>query len=163
VASESDPPIATATVAWLYMEQGKLDQAEQLYRRLQAEDPDDPRPQRGLAEVQRRRQSQLAGSGDQLTLERCAGGLRCRWLVTEEGRARAELVLGRQGSLVLRVVAFPIDPSVPPGDTLLAGPSGEIQVQPPAGASVVGAAVGLRGESGDFVSITHTAPVALSG
>lgn len=158
------PPIATATVARLYMEQGKLDQAEGLYRRLLRDRPDDERLKAGLAEVQRRREGQLdqSGSGDRVTLELDpAGAVRCRWHITEEGQASARLVLGESGRLVLRVVAFPIRPNSTPADTDLDAPTGEATVEPPRGASLVGAAVGLLGSDGGFVSITHCPPLSI--
>jgi len=147
------------------MEQGKLDQAEQILRRLLSESPDDPRLTAGLADVQRRREGALAGgeTDDHVSLHAAeAGELTCRWRVTDEGRARAALVLGEDGRLVLRVVAFPIGPKSRPTDLELTTASGEAVITPPRGASLVGAAVGLLGE-GEFVSITHCRPIGLGG
>lgn len=161
----SDPlPIATATVARLYMEQGKLEHAEQLYRELIADEPDDLRLTQGLAEVRRRQELLRAPpSGDHVTLEPHPRGLRCRWQISEEGRGRAALVLGREGTLVLRLVAFPLRPTTPPQDTRLSGAEGEMELGAPEGARVVGAAVGLCSADGEFVSITHTRPVNTNG
>ena len=162
--TDSTLPIATATVAMLYMEQGKLDQAEQIYRHLLRDSPDDPRLVAGLQEVQRRREGQPhgAGSDDMVALQVASGRqLICSWRVTAGGRTRARLVLGDDGALVLRVVAFPSGPKSPPVDVELAETAGEASVTAPGGASLVGAAVGLRGKAGEFVSITHCAPIPL--
>ena len=85
------PPIATATVAKLYLGQGKLDRAEQIYRSLLARAPKDPRLLRGLTEVQRRRErlQSAADDGDRVALELRDGKLRCTFQVTGPGRARA--------------------------------------------------------------------------
>jgi hypothetical protein len=144
------------------MEQGKLDQAESIYRALLAERPDDPRLTRGLAEVQRRQQGPetLPGEGDHVTLAARGEGLRCSWQVTEQGQARARLVLAAPGRLALRLVSFPITAGSSPVDTHLSQTAGELIVTPPAG-DLIGAAVGLLSDAGDFVSITHCRPLRL--
>ena len=100
--ADDAPPIATATVARLYMEQGKLDQAEQIYRGLLRDSPQDPRILQGIEEVRRRRDELLGtASDDVVALEPLPDGeLTCRWRVSVEGRARAGLVLGGSGTLV---------------------------------------------------------------
>jgi len=164
VPRSTDPPIATATVARLYMEQGKLDQAALIYRNLLDLDPQDIRLASGLAEVQRRRDglAEISGTGDGVRLERVAdGGVVCQWRVTDEGQARGSLALGRTGRLVLRVVAFPMGPQTTVQDIELSSPTGEMRIDPPAGAELVGAAVGLLGGERAFASITHCAPLEL--
>lgn len=162
--ADDAPPIATATVARLYMEQGKLDQAEQIYRGLLRDSPQDPRILQGIEEVRRRRDELLgASSDDVVALEPLPDGeLTCRWRVSVEGRARAGLVLGGNGTLVLRIVAFPIAPESRPRDLELDRDAGQASLTPPEGASLVGAAVGLRAGDGTFVSITHCPPVSLA-
>ena len=57
-----DPPIATATVARLYMEQGRLEQAERLYQALLRQHPRERALVEGLAEVRRRIEEHIRGS-----------------------------------------------------------------------------------------------------
>jgi len=146
------------------MEQGKLEQAEQIYRQLLLADAGDPRLREGLAEVQRRRAGALAdpSSADSVGLRQDGDALLCIWRVSGEGQARAALV-GHGGRLVLRMVAFPIASDAAPKDIPLPDASGQIQVEPPRGASLVGAAVGLLGADGGFVSIAHCLPLSLKG
>ena len=164
-APEQAAPFATATVADLYLKQGKLDQAEQVYRKLLQKTPHDPRIQHQLAEVLRRRKKreESAAPRDGVDLELQEDQLRCTWTVTDQGRARAELVLGSVGQLALRVVAFPTDPTPEPLDTPLAETAGELTLVPPVGAALVGASVGLLGQDARFVSIAHCRPITLQG
>jgi hypothetical protein len=143
------------------MEQGKLDQAESIYQALLAESPDDPRLTRGLAEVQRRRE-RPAGDGDYVKISLHGRQLRCSWLVTEQGQDRARLVLAAPGHLALRLVSFPVSAKASPvsADIRLSQAAGELAVTPPA-EGLVGAAVGLLSDGGEFASITHCRPLRL--
>ncbi len=138
------------------MLQGKLAQAEAIYTVLLEEQPGDPRALEGLAEVKRRATAGEEPLGaDRVELRADAEGLRCQYLVTEEGRRRAELVLGRPGALILRVLGFPAPGDRPPSDHPLEATSGELTVPAPARSRVIAAAVGLRGEGEAFVAIAH--------
>jgi hypothetical protein len=150
-------PFTTPTIARLYMLQGKLDEAETIYRALQAERPDDPRLGKGLAEVQRRREDpELAGEPGELStvelLGDACGGLECRYSVSEAGRRRAGLVLDAEGALTLRICAFPGEERA---DLPLAAPNGAVSVPDAVKGPVIAAAVGLRDEGGRFVAIAH--------
>lgn len=150
-------PFATATIARLYMLQGKLEQAEEIYRKLLEERPGDRRLLEGLAEVQQRLRARLEPlpGDDRLELDWQGTRLRCRWVVTPSGLRRAELTLGAPGSLVLRLLAFAS--SAPPAsqDHSLPGSSGELELPAPEGALVLAAAVGLGGEGNRFAAIAH--------
>lgn len=156
------PPIATATVARLYLQQGKLDQAEAIYRKLLGQDPRDPRLLEGLAQVQRCLAAQHHAAPDEhVTLRSSEGGLLCNWRVTIDGRERAAIVLGHQGRLALRLVFFPPAAGNP---RTIALDDLEGQVTLPLSdqeASLAAAAVGLSGDGDRFVSIAHCGPVAL--
>ena len=150
------PPFETATVARIYMMQGMLDEAEALYQRLLQRSPGDERLEAGLAEVQRRVQAELeATTSDRVELTARGGRLHCKWAVTDEGRGRAEMQLGREGDLVLRLVAFPLHPSRPGQDVLLESNEGQRVLDRPARARLVAAAVGLLDGGENFVSIAH--------
>jgi hypothetical protein len=160
VPEPDELPFATPTIARLYMLQGKLGEAEAIYRALAEESPDDPRVRDGLAEVQRRRQAPAADSargsdlGCRVELRAAAGGtLECSYAVSEAGRRRASLVLGEAGTLTLRAVAFPAaeqeDLELPGAQGVLALPARF------AAAPVVVAAIGLRDGGGRFVAIAH--------
>jgi hypothetical protein len=149
-------PFATATIARLYMSQGKLAQSEAIYRRLLDESPDDSRLLSGLAEVQRRSQAKLLplAGGDRVELVWQGAELRCKFVVTEEGERRARLVLKGAGELVVRLHAFPQRGETPPLDQPLPGTTGEIELAVPQQAKVLAAAVGLR-QADRFVAIAH--------
>lgn len=160
---ESDPPIATATIARIYMKQGMLDEAEALYRRLLQEQPNDARLMMGLAEVERRRaQKDLCPTDCQVALEVGEDRLECRWRISDEGRRRAGLVLGADGRLTLRLVTFPVDARRPHQDIQVEMTQGQIGLKPPSSRSqLLAAAVGLMGENERFVAIAHAEAVAL--
>lgn len=160
---DESPTFTTVTVGRIYLEQGKLDQAEEIFRRVLAERPDDVRSREGLAEVARRRAADAAErAADGVDLQLAAGELVCRWSVSPGGRHRAALVAGSGGKLVLRVAGFPAAPDAPPADTVLAADSGELRLAPPQGAHLVAAAVGLRTTGERFVAIAHTRLVPLT-
>ena len=154
LADRAPLPIATATIARLYMLQGKLQQAETIYRNLLRESPGESRLLEGLAEVQRRAETAQALSGDRVELRVLGDAFVCNWVISAEGRQRAELVLGGQGQLVLRLASFPSDPGRPPEDRPLAEETGTL-VLPLVRATLVAAAVGLRAADGRFASIAH--------
>lgn len=150
------PPFTTATIARLYMVQGKLAQSEAIYRRLLEESPDDSRLLNGLAEVQRRSQAKLQplAGGDQVELIWQGDQLRCKFAVTAEGERRARLVLQGAGELVVRLHAFPHRADSAPVDQLLPGTNGEIDLAVPQQSRVLAAAIGLR-QADRFVAIAH--------
>jgi hypothetical protein len=151
-------PFTTPTIARLYMQQGKLDEAEAIYRALQKQRPADPRVAEGLAEVERRRQApaEAGGAGEDAVELRAAAGdaLECSYRVSEAGRRRATLVLGGEGTLTLRLCAFPGGKQE---DVALSGDEGAVAVPAALRAPVIAAAVGLRDANGRFVAIAHGA------
>jgi len=157
--AEREPlPFTTPTIARLYMLQGKLDEAEAIYRALEVDRPGDPRIEEGLAELQRRRQSPgLAASGeDRVELRGSAQGeaaISCSYRVSEAGRRRALLVLGGEGTLTLRICAFPGGKQE---DLELPGSEGAVALPASLRAPVIAAAIGLRDETGRFVAIAHS-------
>ncbi len=154
----SDPaplPFATATIARLYMAQGKLSQAEALYRQLLKANPEDSRLNDGLAEVQRRRQTGgLPLGADRLELKESGAKLRCTWNITEEALQRARELLQAPGQVILRLIAFPQGPDQVPVDTAMEGLQGTLELPHPGQAALIAAAVGLQGED-RFISIAH--------
>lgn len=149
-------PITTPTVAKLCLAQGKLEQAEAIYLHLLQEDPADPELLGGLAEIRRQRETLSAPEAtDRVAIDSEGQSLVCRWVVSESGQRRAQLILGSPGSLVLRLVSFPATAEIPPEDIALVALSGTVERPRPAAAHVLAAAVGLRDESGRFVSIAH--------
>lgn len=150
-------PFATATIARLYMLQGKLEQAEVIYRELLEERPGDQRLLEGLAEVQQRLRARLEPlpGDDRLELDWQGNRLRCRWVVTPSGLHRAELLLGAPGSLVLRLLAFASSAPAASEDHPLPRSSGELELPAPEKALVLAAAVGLCGEGNRFAAIAH--------
>jgi hypothetical protein len=161
------PPFATATVARLYMEQGKLEQSERLYQQLLKQRPRESALIEGLAEVRRRIELTAApATGDRVNLEAGEGGaVICRWCVTSEGLARARLVLEGDGDLILQVVGFPAakdaEGSAIPLDTDQ-GFEGSTSLVPPHGATMIAAAVGLRSAAGRFVAAAHCPAMTLT-
>ena len=159
---EESQPFATATMARIYLEQGKLDAAERILQQVLAQQPGDPQALAGLAEVARRRTTPEAASGEdseRVHLERRGDGLACRYRVSAQARTRAELVLGEEGALVLRVVGFPARADAAPVDVPLRQIEGELAVSAPPGADLALAAVGALGEDGRFVAIAHSGMV----
>lgn len=150
-------PFTTPTIARLYLQQGKLDEAEAIYRALRKERPADPRIAEGLAEVERRRQSpEVGGSSEDAVELRAAKDetLECSYRVSEAGRRRASLVLGGEGALTLRLCAFPGGKQE---DLPLAEACGAVALPSSLRAPVIAAAVGLRDANGRFVAIAHGA------
>jgi hypothetical protein len=159
--TEKNPlPIATPTIARLYMLQGKLQQAEALYRQLLQESPEDARLLDGLAEVRRRAEAAHAPAADRVEVRILGDAYVCTWAVTEEGQHRARLVLNAPGELVLRLASFPADPERAPEDRPLTEAAGTLVLPPISGRCVlVAAAVGVLSADRRFASITHcTAP-----
>ncbi len=156
------PPFETATVARIYMMQGMLDEAEALFLKLLEDNPGDERLETGLADVRQRIQDELeAVSSDCVEVAVRGGKLHCKWTIRDEGRQRAERQLGRDGELVLRLVAFPLHPSRPEEDIPLESNEGKRTIDRPLRAHLVAAAVGLKDSGGNFVSIAHCGAVKL--
>jgi len=155
VSDQAPLPFATATIARLYMAQGKLTQAEALYQQLLRDSPDDPRLTAGLAEVQRRLHSGGAPvSADQVALAAAGDRLTCTWNITEEALGRARALSPDPARLVLRLMVFPLGPEQKPADTALEALQGSLELDPPPGTALIAAAVGLLGEE-RFHSIAH--------
>jgi hypothetical protein len=157
---------ATATMARIYLGQGKLDEAEAVYRKLLGDRPGDPALQEGLAEVQRRREELEAGpepdAADRVALRLQGGELTCTWSVSDEGRRRAALLLGTEGTLTLRLMTFPLEPDDPPEDIVLDRPEGQMALELPGRGLLAAAAVGLGADDGEpFAAIAHCDPVTL--
>ena len=156
MASEQKTPFSTATMARIFLDQGRLDQAEAIYRDLLARRPGDELLEQGLAEVERRRQADIAPDlPDHVRLAVEGGTLCCSWEVSDRGRQRAELVAGSSGAIVLRISGFPSDPDRTSTDTEVAE-AGELSLPLPPQAQLLAAAVGLRTAEGQFVSIAHS-------
>jgi hypothetical protein len=156
-AGQPPLPFATATIARLYLLQGKLVEAEAMYRRLLDERPDDARLLEGLAEVQGRQQARLQPlpGEDRLELDWKGERLRCRYVITPEGERRARRLTGGAGDLVLRVMAFPPETGAAPIDQPIAQLAGELELPAPEGARVLAAAVGVRAGGDQFAAIAH--------
>lgn len=162
MAHDDPHPIATATIARIYLKQGLLEQAEALYRDLLRRRPGDPELERGLGEVLRRRGEQRAPVGDdRVSVELGDGTVVCRWLLTEEGKGRAERVLEGPGRPALRLVGFPRERGVAPRDVLVEQREGNLSFRAPRRARLLAAALGLLGEGDRFVAITHSEAVTL--
>lgn len=152
---------ATATIASIYVQQGKLQEARAIYRQLLQERPDDRTLRDGLRRVeamiaeQRDERPADGRGGDRVELSRRDGNLHCRWSITDEGQQRAQLVLGGQGQLTLRLVGFPAVNDLPPRDETLDAAGGTLELPRPPGSTLVSAAVGLLDDSGRFASIVH--------
>ncbi|MCB9556673.1 MAG: tetratricopeptide repeat protein [Deltaproteobacteria bacterium] len=157
-----DQPFVTPTVARIYLDQGKLDQAEQVFKKLLEAHPDDDDLKEGLAEIARRRSTEQRENtqDDGVQVEVDGSSLRCRWSTSPSGRHRAELVAGQPGDLVLRVVGFPHTPDSAPDDTALTEQQGMLTVDAP-DALMAAASVGLFTKDGQFVSIAHSKIVQL--
>jgi len=165
-----DQPIATATIARIYMRQGMLDEAEALFKRLLRVQGDDPALREGLAEIARLRaadtrtnQDQDHDQEDRVVLEPRRDSVLCRWNASPEGQRRAEGVLGHEGRLSLRLVAYPREQGRSPHDVTVDGAHGDLSFKPPREALLMAAALGVMGNDEQFVSITHCEPVTLGG
>jgi len=155
-------PFATATVARIYLDQGKLDQAEQIFVQLLERRPGDEQLEEGLAEVRRRRDAQqTAQSSDAIDVQPADEGVSCRWQVSSAGRHRARLVAGNDGALTLRLACFPTQPDAEPVDTPLEADTGVLARPVTPKATLAAAAVGLLTGDGQFVAIAHSKIVAL--
>ena len=55
--SDSNAPFDTLTMARIHLDQGNLDEAEKIYRRLAGKDPHDRDALSGLADIRRLRQA----------------------------------------------------------------------------------------------------------
>jgi tetratricopeptide (TPR) repeat protein len=89
--AENAHPIATQTIARIYGQQGKLEQAEAIYVQLLELSPGDAQLEKELAEVKKKRQESPASPSLQkegLELSKSAETLQCRWTVTTRGVAR---------------------------------------------------------------------------
>ena len=160
----SGPPIATATIAGLYLRQGLLDQAEALYARLLEQRPGDTELEQGLAEARRRRLAQRPLVNDsKVTLAAQGGGLTCRWSISPKGMVQAGALLQGTGRITVRLVSFPLAEGRPWQEIILERTQGEITLRPPRGALTVSAAVGLLTEDDRFVSIAHSDALGLRG
>ncbi len=166
-SADAAVPFDTATVGSIYLDQGKLNQAEQIFRRVLERHPEDRRCQAGLAEIERRREADGAAVVDTVEAEvspRGGGGtIVCRFKVSDRGLARARMVTGEDGRLTLRLLGFPADQDPTPVDTPLETESGAVEVSSPGGATLAAVAVGLLTVSGAFVSIAHSKIIQLTG
>jgi hypothetical protein len=158
------PPIATATIAGLYLRQGLLDQAEALYLRLLEQRPGDAALKAGLAEARRRQLAKRPLTNDsKVSLEAEGEGLTCRWSISERGIAQANALLQGAGKITVRLVSFPLEEGRAGQEIILERARGEITLRPPRGALTVSAAVGLLDLEQDdrFVAIAHCDPLQL--
>lgn len=156
---EHNAHFKTLTVARIYAEQGKLDQARKIYRQLLAESPADADLARDLAtlerEIEARAATALQGS-DIVELAWQGRDLLCRWQVSAKGMEGAQALLGQApGDLTLRIVGFPRDAESSVHDLSVDSEYGTALIPPPRGASYVAASVGLMDSEGIFASIAH--------
>jgi hypothetical protein len=159
------PPVATPTIARLYLRQGKLEHAERMFEQLAQSRPSDVKLAAELAQAREAiaaTQKATHAPSDELKLKANGRELHCAWKISPQGSERGELVLGNPGSLVLRVAGFPANPTALPKDIPLNASSGARKITAPAGASLVAASVGLRGRDERFASIVHCAFVRLN-
>lgn len=156
---EVSGPFNTPTVARIYAQQGKLEQARAIYRQLLAENPSDTELARALAQVEKQlaqRQTMAPEQGDTLVMAKEGTDLLCSWLLSDDGIRSAQLLLGpAPGELTLRLVGFPRDPDSSVRDIGIDREKGSARVPPPPGASFVAASVGLMDSEGTFVSVAH--------
>jgi len=169
-------PIATATIACIYMNQGMLAEAEEMYRGLLRRDPQSEKLRKGLAEVLARiRAERGPDRPDLVLLQAQESGFRCQWSVSDEGLESARLVLeqrpsgpadpgAKTGGLTLRLMSFPDSPRRPPLDIQIEQREGSLCLRPPRGATMLSASLGLLCRDGDgelFVSIVHSEAIVL--
>ncbi|MBW2734528.1 MAG: hypothetical protein JRH20_19245 [Deltaproteobacteria bacterium] len=153
----------TPTVARIYAQQGKFEQARTLYHELLAKDLGDAQLANELAHELGKVELQLAGGTSNLVGERDtlmltheAGSLFCSWLLSEGGIENAQLLLGSSpGDLTLRVAGFPHDAPSIVRDISIEREKDSARIPPPVGATYVTASVGLMDSEGTFVSIAH--------
>ena len=164
MSNEYQQPFATATIAQIYLQQGKLEQAKAMFERLLRDDPNDERLKAGLREADRRLASddeRPSLSTESVMLKLAEGKPRCHWSLTPSAKERAERVLGSRGQLTLRLVGFPADPGLMPHDTPLKQETGALTLVPPPGALLIAASVGVLNQENRFVSIAHSDLVQL--
>ena len=154
-------PFATPTVARIYAQQGRFDEALKIYRQLVRQRPGDPTLSSAMAELEARMEQapQTATMPlDRVDLElRAADRLRCQWAISPAGQERAQLVLGaEEGLLTLRLAGFPEPDEAASSDLTLDEPQGHRTLTPAPGTKLLVAAVGLLGSDGTFVSIAHS-------
>lgn len=169
-------PIATATIARIYLNQGMLAEAEEMYRGLLRRDPRNAKLCKGLAEVRERIQAERGPDRpDLVQLQAQESGFRCQWSVSDEGLESARLVLeqrssgpanpgAKTGGLTLRLMSFPDSPRRPPLDIQIEQREGSLSLRPPREATMLSAAVGLLCRDRDeelFVSIVHSEAIVL--
>ena len=155
-------PFATATIAQIYLAQGKIDQAESIYRDLLAADANDRQAVDGLEEIDRRREAAQANQfDDQVLLELIGEDVDCSWRISPAGRRRARRVLGGDGQLTLRLAGFPRGVGNLGIDHALGDNCGLLKLPPPPKATLAAVAVGLLAAEGRFVSIAHSKLVQL--
>jgi hypothetical protein len=175
VTAESD--FDTLTLARIYLEQGRVDDAAAIYDRLVASACGDAQQivqlrdivERSLsgAAAARRRANEAPATlpprhGRDLVAVVCLGPGRvlCAWEATPRGQAAAAAQLrGRAAGLAVRVVT-----STPGAgaaaratrDVPAAADVGEVEVAAPATGGFVCAAVGLLAEDGSFAPVAHS-------
>jgi tetratricopeptide (TPR) repeat protein len=73
-ADDAEPSLSSATIAELYIEQGHLDEAIEIYRQILVREPDNERAQRRLEELEQEVSSRLSerSYGTELTSEEAA-------------------------------------------------------------------------------------------
>lgn len=159
--SDSKHPIATQTIARIYVQQGKLDQAIAVYEHLLEAHPHDEALIRELAVVRGKVDAQgdlPLPDLDALMVDRTDDippKIRCRWRISEDGGGRARLVLGADGQLTLRLSGFPENAAGKPDDIAIDTHDGTLIIAPPAGAILLTAAIGLLDDDGNFASVAH--------
>lgn len=159
------PPVATPTIARLYLRQGKLEHAARMFEELAANRPSDLKLATELAQVRQavaQAKTKAAATTEELRVSARGRELHCTWKISAEGAQRGEWALGAPGNLVLRVAGFPANPTALPKDIPLTANFGAAKISAPAGASLVTASVGLRGGDERFASIVHCAFVRLT-
>ena len=112
-ADEPEEPIATKTMAMVLIDQGHLDRARTILEELAAEG-DDPEVREALAEVNRRRASEVLRPraealhaerpGTFVSIVRDDGIVGVVWRVDDEARRRGQALVEADGALTLRVV-----------------------------------------------------------
>jgi hypothetical protein len=176
----------TETMARVYLEQGKVDEAAAIYHRLLDRAADDAGQIEHLgsllaasetrrADARRRVAQPAAAVSTAPEMELCAlvpqgpGQATCLWEVTPRGRGAAQRQLAdAPGRLVLRVVVWAF--GTPRSDAARwdrdfgadADTGGRV-VELPAEGGLATAAIGLRSPGGAFAAIAHAAPRLVPG
>ena len=151
-------PFATPTVARLFTSQGRLTQAESIYRTLLDDDPENAQLQQELNALLERIDAEAAKAvvHDRIRIEISEGGLLgCSYRITPAGEARAQLVLNQIGQRALQVLALAVDQG-PMVQTLpVKATEGELLVDLPRGTRSVAVAIGVTDHAERFVAIAH--------